>query len=85
MKDVVEDLIDISGTTKSLVVDPARVRPSASEVDKLYGTSALLNSLTGWSPTYGGLQGFKQGLELRIVGSQIISIILLTPLLTLFK
>ena len=64
MKEVVASLIDISGTTKSLVVDQARVRPSASEVDILFGTSTLLNSLTGWTPTYGGLQGFKQGLEL---------------------
>ena len=35
-----------------------RLRPSNSEVDRLFGDNTLLRELTGWEPEFGGLEGF---------------------------
>ena len=43
-----------------------RLRPSNSEVDRLFGDNTLLRELTGWEPEFGGLEGFKKGLEITI-------------------
>ena len=43
--------------------DEQRLRPEASEVNRLYGDNTRLRQLTGWQPAYGGLEGFRRGLE----------------------
>lgn len=43
-------------------VDSTRVRPTASEVERLVANSEKARQLTGWSPRYGGLEGFQRGL-----------------------
>ena len=43
-----------------------RVRPDNSEVKRLYGCNKKIISLTNWRPKYGGLEGFKKGLEITI-------------------
>ena len=35
----------------------------ASGVNRLYGDNSRLRTLTGWQPVYGGLEGFRHGLE----------------------
>jgi dTDP-glucose 4,6-dehydratase len=40
----------LAGRVVRIVADPARVRPAASEVDRLCCDSAKLRSLTGWRP-----------------------------------
>ena len=46
-----------------IITDEERLRPEASEVNRLYGDNSLLRKLTNWQPTYGGIQGFRRGLE----------------------
>ena len=45
-----------------IVSDDQRVRPKNSEVERLWADNAKAKRLLGWSPNYGGLQGFKNGL-----------------------
>lgn len=63
MQQVVDGLIQISGTSKQIEIDSQRLRPSNSEVDVLYGCNSLIRELTNWTPSYGGLDGFTRGLE----------------------
>ena len=43
-----------------------RLRPSNSEVERLFGDNHLLKELTSWEPEYGGLNGFEKGLRITI-------------------
>ena len=44
--------------------NPASVAsPAASEVERLFADSGLMRSLTGWTPAYGGGDGFRRGLS----------------------
>ena len=47
-----------------IITDEQRLRPEGSEVNRLFGDNTRLRELTGWQPTYGGLEGFKQGLAI---------------------
>ena len=47
-----------------ITTDEQRLRPKGSEVNRLFGDNTRLRELTGWQPTYGGLDGFKQGLAI---------------------
>lgn len=46
-----------------IVTDEQRLRPEASEVSRLFGNNSRLRELTGWQPAFGGLDGFRQGLQ----------------------
>ena len=46
-----------------IVTDEQRLRPEASELNRLFGDNTRLRELTGWQPSYGGLEGFRRGLE----------------------
>ena len=43
-----------------------RLRPSNSEVERLFGDNQLLKKLTNWEPEYTGLNGFEKGLRITI-------------------
>ena len=49
---------------REVIIDcePQRLRPEKSEVERLFASNDLLRTLTDWSPTYAGLEGFKRGL-----------------------
>ena len=47
-----------------IVTDNQRLRPKNSEVNRLFGDNKRLSQLTGWYPAYGGLEGFRRGLEI---------------------
>jgi len=49
-----------------IVTDKQRLRPEGSEVSRLFGDNSKLRQLTGWQPHYGGLEGFKRGLEATV-------------------
>lgn len=49
----------IMGKEFSLVTDGQRLRPDKSEVQQLKGTSALLETLTGWSPKHTLEEGLR--------------------------
>ena len=62
----VELIAEIMQAEIEIVSDEARVRPSNSEVHRLYADNTKANRLFGWSPKFGGELGFRQGLEKTI-------------------
>ena len=50
------------GVDIQIDVDEQRVRPAASEVERLWADNAKAKRLTDWQPNYGGLEGFERGL-----------------------
>ena len=64
--DTARQIIALVGRDVSIVTDDQRLRPEASEVERLWADSSLMRSLTGWSPEYGGGEGFARGLQQTI-------------------
>ncbi len=46
-----------------ILSDEARLRPTKSEVNRLWADNSKIKKLTGWQPKYPGIKGFKKGLE----------------------
>jgi dTDP-glucose 4,6-dehydratase len=55
-----------TGTKPVIETEAARVRPAASEVDRLLADSALAQRLFAWAPRHAGREGFRRGLEQTI-------------------
>jgi NAD dependent epimerase/dehydratase len=55
-------IADIMGAEIEIVTDDQRVRPENSEVERLFACNAKARELLGWTPKYGGRDGFKRGL-----------------------
>ena len=49
------------------VCDEQRLRPEKSEVERLWADNTKARELLGWTPGFGGLDGFHRGLE-RTIG-----------------
>ena len=49
-----------------IVTDEARMRPEASEVERLWADNTKVAELFDWSPLYAGRAGFRRGLEKTI-------------------
>jgi NAD dependent epimerase/dehydratase len=45
-----------------VVADAQRMRPLASEVERLWAATDKARDVLGWQPRYGGLEGFRRGL-----------------------
>ena len=45
------------------VTDEQRLRPEASEVNRLFGDNTRLREPTGWQPAFSGREGFRRGLQ----------------------
>ena len=63
MAEIVEILQRISKTNKVIKIDPKRIRPEKSEVDRLWGQNKKILKYTNWEQLYSGLDGFNKGLE----------------------
>lgn len=50
------------GNPIDVEIEESRVRPAASEVDRLWADNAKAGEVYGWSPEYGGLDGFQRGI-----------------------
>jgi dTDP-glucose 4,6-dehydratase len=50
------------GTEIEILTDKARLRPEKSEVERLLASNKKARDLLGWSPRYGGVDGFRRGL-----------------------
>lgn len=55
-------IAEAMGADVEFVCDAERLRPAASEVERLFGSNAKVLELTGWQPEYGGGDGFRRGL-----------------------
>lgn len=50
------------GAEVEIVADQARMRPDASEVERLFAGTDTAQRLFGWAPEHGGEEGFAKGL-----------------------
>ena len=57
-------IAEVMNVSVDIVNDEKRLRPEASEVNRLYGDNSRLRSLTDWQPQYGGRDGFRRGLAI---------------------
>jgi len=64
--DLAASIAKIMGSEVEIVLDPQRVRPQASEVDRLLASNEKAKMLLGWSPDPGGQEGLTKGLEATI-------------------
>ncbi len=53
---------DIMGVEIKIETDDKRLRPSKSEVERLWADNRKAHELCGWEPEYAGIEGFRRGL-----------------------
>ena len=46
-----------------IVTDDSRLRPEKSEVMRLFASNLKASKVLGWSPNYGGYEGFMLGIN----------------------
>jgi len=61
--DTAQAIADVMGFEIEIVTDDQRLRPDKSEVERLWADNKKAKELLGWQPAYGGLNGFKRGLQ----------------------
>jgi dTDP-glucose 4,6-dehydratase len=62
IEDTARVIAEVMGEDISITTDTMRLRPKNSEVERLYADNRKAKDLLGWSPAYGGRDGFKKGL-----------------------
>jgi NAD dependent epimerase/dehydratase len=63
LANMIRDRINPDATIE---IDPERLRPAGSEVDRLQSDNTLARELAGWSPTLAGPDGLGEGLARTI-------------------
>jgi NAD dependent epimerase/dehydratase len=63
MGDVVGMIAEVSGQALEITEDVERLRPEASEVERLWSDSSRMSSTFGWSPEHTNRDGLLRGLE----------------------
>ncbi len=66
IEDVTYLIASLMNAEIEIRVDPHRVRPKASEVERLVADTRKASDLLGWKPSLGGSDGFRQGLKKTI-------------------
>lgn len=61
--DAAHTIAEVMGAQVEIVAEEQRMRPAKSEVDRLCAANGKALRLLGWSPRYGGIDGFRRGLE----------------------
>lgn len=56
-------IAEVMGAEVEILADDERIRPEKSEVERLFAGIDKARDLAGWTPAYGGLEGFKRGLK----------------------
>src|SRR5699024_1409238 len=57
-----EMIAEIMNMELSIETDEQRLRPDKSEVERLWAANQKAKDLLGWTPEYGGKEGFRRGL-----------------------
>lgn len=60
--DTVTAIAEAMGVEVEVLADDSRMRPQASEVERLFAGTDLARDLFGWNPEFGGRAGFLRGL-----------------------
>ena len=63
MEQTLRTIASLMETDVKWVTDPARLRPSKSEVRRLLGSAGKLRALTGWEPRYTLEQGLRKTID----------------------
>lgn len=66
IRETIELIAGLMGAEVDVGVDKDRVRPQASEVERLWADNSKARRLLGWSPEYAGVDGLKRGLSATI-------------------
>lgn len=61
--ETVNIIADIMGVDIEIIQEDLRLRPEKSEVDRLWADNTKAQTLLNWLPQYGGINGFRKGLE----------------------
>ena len=61
--DTVAMISDVMGKEIEVETDDIRIRPDKSEVERLWADNSKVKNLTSWEPLYGGVDGFRRGIE----------------------
>ena len=56
-------IAEIMGVSLEIETTDERLRPDASEVERLRCDNSKAADLLGWTPSYSGLEGFRRGLR----------------------
>ena len=59
-------IAEVMGIEAEIECDVQRLRPEASEVERLFASYKRAEERMGWCPAHGGREGFKRGLEKTI-------------------
>ncbi|HTH15874.1 MAG TPA: NAD-dependent 4,6-dehydratase LegB [Magnetospirillum sp.] len=60
--DTVRVIAEVLGREVVIEQDDQRLRPALSEVERLWADNSKVAALAGWSPAYGGVEGFRRGI-----------------------
>jgi dTDP-glucose 4,6-dehydratase len=60
--DTVKTIAEAIGCDYEIECDAERIRPAASEVDRLWAANDKARRLLDWVPQYGGIEGFRRGI-----------------------
>jgi len=60
--DAADIIAELMGRKITIRVDEERLRPDASEVERLWAATDKAKALTDWKPQYSGREGFQRGL-----------------------
>ena len=61
--ETVELIADIIGNTIEIETDEIRLRPTKSEVERLWADNSKAKAYLGWEPKYAGREGLRRGLS----------------------
>lgn len=61
--DTARTIAEVMGADIEILTDDQRLRPVASEVERLWASNDKALDLLNWRPKYAGLDGFRRGLE----------------------
>ena len=56
-------IAEVMGVEVEITTDEERIRPEKSEVERLWASNLKAQSLLGWSPAYGSVDGLRRGLK----------------------
>jgi len=62
--DTAKLITEVMNQDVQIICDEQRLRPENSEVNRLFASNDLAKERMGWTPDYGGLEGFKKGIEI---------------------
>jgi len=66
IRDAVRVIAEVMNARISVETESGRLRPEASEVERLWADNSKAKRLVGWEPAYAGRDGFRRGLEATI-------------------